>query len=70
MSKQTYIHVNGKLVEKEEAMQAHSVTLIRDIEPYQNMKDLGWISSRSHHREFLKKNNFIEVGNEQNHIFK
>jgi hypothetical protein len=43
---------------------------MKDIEPYQNMKDFGWITSRSQHREFLRKNNFIEVGNEQNHILK
>jgi hypothetical protein len=42
---------------------------MRDIEPYQNMKDFGWITSRSQHREFLRRNNFVEVGNEQNHLF-
>tara|TARA_R100001369_G_scaffold8489_1_gene20780 strand:- start:141 stop:353 length:213 start_codon:yes stop_codon:yes gene_type:complete len=70
MSKQTYIFVDGKLVEKSEAIKAHSVNIMKDIEPYQNMKDLGWIQSRSQHREFLRKHNVIEVGNEQNHIFK
>ena len=44
MSKQTYIFVDGKLVEKSEAMKAHTVNIMRDIEPYQNMKDLGWIN--------------------------
>ena len=43
--------------------------LIRDIEPYQNMKDRGWITSRSQHREFLRRNNFVEVGNEQDKLF-
>ena len=70
MSKKTYIHVNGKLVEKSEAIESHSVNLMRDIEPYQNMKDFGWITSRSQHREFLRKNNFIDVWNEQKHILK
>jgi uncharacterized protein YgbK (DUF1537 family) len=36
MSKQTYIFVDGKLVEKSEAMKAHTVNIMRDIEPYQN----------------------------------
>ena len=39
--------------------------LIRDIEPYQNMIDGKMISSRSQHREFLRRNNCIEVGNEK-----
>jgi len=42
---------------------------MRDIEPYQNMKDRGWITSRSQHREFLARNGFVEVGNEQNKLF-
>ena len=70
MSKQTFIHVDGKLVEKSEAMKYHYVNIMSDIEPYQNMKDFGWIQSRSQHKEFLRKHNLIEVGNEQNHIFK
>ena len=70
MSKQTFIHVDGKLVEKSKAMKSHSVNIMSDIEPYQNMKDFGWIQSRSQHKEFLRKHNLIEVGNEQNHIFK
>ena len=43
-----------------------------DIEPY---KALGgdmagqWITSRSQHREFLKRNGFIEVGNEHRPFF-
>tara|TARA_R100001510_G_C7625508_1_gene185463 strand:+ start:711 stop:923 length:213 start_codon:yes stop_codon:yes gene_type:complete len=70
MSRQTFIHVDGKLVEKAEAIKSHSVNIMRDIEPYQNMKDFGWIQSRSQHKEFLRKHNLIEIGNEQNHIFK
>ena len=70
MSKRTFIHVNGKLVEKSEAMKSHSVNIMRDIEPYQNVKNFGWIQSRSQHKEFLRKHNLIEVGNEQNHICK
>lgn len=46
-------------------------TLIsRDIEPYQAMgTDVATgkapvITSRSHHREYLKRNGYVEVGNE------
>ena len=47
MSRQTFIHVNGKLVEKSEAMKSHSVNIMRDIEPYQNMKDFDCIQPKS-----------------------
>ena len=60
MSKRTFIYRNGELVEKSMGARKSSVNVMRDIEPYQNMKDRGWITSRSEHREFLRKNNFIE----------
>ena len=70
MSKQTFVFHDGQVVPKTEVMQQRSHNIMRDIEPYQNMKDRGWITSRSQHREFLRRNNFVEVGNEQNHLFK
>jgi hypothetical protein len=39
--------------------------VIRDIEPYQNMINGQMISSRSEHRELLKRHNCIEIGNEK-----
>ena len=39
--------------------------VIRDIEPYQNMIDGRMISSRSEHRELLRRHNCVEVGNEK-----
>ena len=39
--------------------------VIRDIDPYQNMIDGRIISSRSEHRELLKRHNCVEVGNEK-----
>lgn len=66
----TFIFRDGKVVEKPKASREAGLSIMRDIEPYQNMKDRGWITSRSQHREFLRRNNFIEVGNEQNHLFK
>ena len=69
MSKQTFVYRDGKIVAKSEAGPRAGLNLMRDIEPYQNMKDRGWITSRSQHREFLKKHNFVEVGNEQNKLF-
>ena len=69
MSKQTFVYRDGKIVAKSEAGPRAGLNLMRDIEPYQNMKDFGWLTSRSQHREFLRRNNFVEVGNEQNHLF-
>ena len=43
------------------------VVIMKDIEPYKAIGgDMAgkWITSRSKHREFLKRNGFIEVGNE------
>lgn len=43
-----------------------------DIEPYKAIGgDMAgkWITSRSQHREFLKRNGFIEVGNEHRAFF-
>ena len=69
MSKQTFVYRDGKIVAKSEASPRAGLSIMRDIEPYQNMKDFGWITSRSQHREFLRRNNFVEVGNDQNHLF-
>ena len=69
MSKKTFVYRDGELVEKTQANRNAGHNIMRDIEPYQNMKDFGWITSRSQHREFLRRNNFVEVGNEQNHLF-
>ena len=66
----TYVYRDGKIVPKASAAPKGVVSIMKDIEPYQNMKDRGWITSRSQHREFLRRNNFVEVGNEQNHLFK
>tara|TARA_R110000823_G_scaffold1423_1_gene5526 strand:+ start:305 stop:517 length:213 start_codon:yes stop_codon:yes gene_type:complete len=60
---------SGKLIEKPKASREAGLSVMRDIEPYQNMKDRGWITSRSQHREFLRRNNFVEVGNEYNKQF-
>ncbi|KPL28561.1 MAG: hypothetical protein AMJ72_02805 [Acidithiobacillales bacterium SM1_46] len=39
--------------------------VIRDIEPYKNMIDGRMISSRSEHRELLRRHNCVEIGNEK-----
>jgi hypothetical protein len=39
-------------------------TVLSDIEGHISMADGSWVSSRSKHRENLKRNNCIEVGND------
>jgi hypothetical protein len=39
--------------------------VIGDIEPYRNVVDRKLITSRSHHRAFLRQHELIEVGNER-----
>ena len=39
-------------------------TVIPDIEGHISMADGTWVSSRSKHRENLKRNNCIEIGND------
>jgi putative FmdB family regulatory protein len=39
--------------------------VVSDIEPYQSMADGSMITSRSQHRDHLKRHNVIEVGNER-----
>jgi hypothetical protein len=39
-------------------------TVIPDIEGHISMADGQWVSSRSKHRENLKRNNCIEIGND------
>lgn len=41
-----------------------SPMVVRDIEPYRNMIDGKMIGSRAEHREFLRRHNVVEVGNE------
>lgn len=43
----------------------HGFFVQPDIEPYQVPGTDQWISSRSHHRKYLRANNMIEVGNER-----
>ena len=42
--------------------------VIPDIQPYQSMIDGRMIMGRSQHREHLKRNHCIEVGNEVKHL--
>lgn len=62
--KRTYVYIDGEFVEKkrDERGQWHYVQ--DDIKPYQSMIDGTMITSRSQHRNHLRRHNCIEVGNE------
>lgn len=57
----------NKLIPKSEyygSSEVNAPAVMADIQPYRNMVDGKMITSRSHHREFLKANRLVEVGNE------
>ena len=62
--KRTYVYIDGEFVEKkrDEKGQWHYVQ--GDIQPYQSMVDGTMITSRSQHRNHLRRHNCIEVGDE------
>ena len=66
----TYIMVDGKLVEKVKSIPPKFHHVMSDIKDYRVVgPEYGKvITSRSRHREYLKKHNLIEVGNERGSI--
>lgn len=69
-----FIQLRGELVEVTPDYvpepRANGILIIKDIEPYRAIaadKDTGKrpvINSRKQHREFLKRNDLVELGNE------
>lgn len=65
MARKRYIGIpGGGWAEMVEQPVYAGVMVMPDIQPYRNMVDGAEITSRSHHREFLRANHLIEVGNE------
>ena len=50
--------------EKQEMTYREAPMVMSDIEGHISMADGTWVSSRSKHRENLKRNNCIELGND------
>jgi len=50
------------------AQSQNFVHIMPDIQPYQSQIDGSMITSRSKHREHLKKHGCMEVGNEVKHL--
>ena len=65
MKRSWVIYDDGTMVEKIRQRRVDSHYVIEDIKPYKSMIDGTIISSRSKHRQHLKQNNCIEVGNER-----
>lgn len=72
MNRETYIidrETNTLMLKSEwlakQASKANGLIVLNDIQPYKNVVDGKMITSRSHHRNFLKKYNLYEVGNEK-----
>ena len=63
--RKVYVYKNGKLVEKKRSQPQASTQLMGDIEPYRSVATGEVITSRSHHRQHLRDNNLVEIGNEQ-----
>lgn len=61
MARETYVIRNGKAVLKQEAepLQVHQI--MPDIPDYRSPLGTGWVTSRSHRREELKRHNCVEV---------
>lgn len=74
MTRRVYIYDQniGRMVEKgsKPAPTRTGPHIMPDIKPYQTVgPEAGtWIKSRSQHREYLKRHNLIEVGNERKYF--
>ncbi len=72
--RKTYVQdpVTYELIPKEEYHRREEVNapmVMGDIQPYQSMCDGTMITSRSQHREHLRRHNVIEIGNETKTLF-
>lgn len=61
--KRRFVQINGELVEYTNENRPTPMVM-PDIEPYQSMITGEMITSRSQHREHLKKHGYVEVGND------
>ena len=59
-----YVQIDGVLYEKGTEPAPSGVMVMGDIEPYQSMIDGSMITSRSQHREHLRRHGCVEVGND------
>ena len=66
-----YNHDTGRVEPYHPSHPSHvGMQIIPDIEPYKEMHSGTIISSRREHKEFLRRNGLIEVGNERDFIMR
>ena len=67
MARQRFVQIDGKLVPVDRDWTpepTHDYHIMPDIKPYRSMIDGSEIASRSRHREHLRANGCIEIGND------
>jgi len=68
MTRRRYVQIDGELVEVGEGYvpepRRTDWRVMPDIQPYRSMADGSLVTSRSVHREMLRRNNCIEIGND------
>ena len=67
MARQSWVYVNGVAIPKDQyiAPVVGGTMIMPDIKEYKSMQTGERITSRSRHREHLRKHNLIEIGNEK-----
>ena len=66
MARQRWVYRNGEAIPITEDVQPTPRHYIMpDLQPYQSMADGTMVEGRRQHREMLKRNNCIEIGNEK-----
>jgi len=62
-----WVYINGEAIEVNAdytPVLPDAPLVMGDIAPYQSMVDGSMITSRSHHREHLRRHNLVEYGND------
>lgn len=63
--RKAWVQVNGELIPKEDYSPHSGLIIMPDIKPYRSTVTGEEIGSRSRHREYLKRHNLVEIGNEK-----
>ena len=68
--RKSFVQIDGVLYEKgtQPERTPAGPMVMKDIAPYRSMADGSLISSRSTHREHLRRHNCIEIGNETKYL--
>ena len=64
MTRRRFVQIDGVLYERGKEPVSEGPMIFGDIKPYRSMIDGSIITSRSQHREHLKANGCVEIGND------